>query len=218
LRHLLVRPKDIILRTLLKPTHIRHLLNFAQIIDRISEICGNLSGWIVALTIGVGFYNVVARYIGRLIGIKLASNALIDLQWQLFSLIFLLGFPYILKHGANVRVDFLYANWGEKRRALVDFLGTVTFLIPFCLLGLWVSFNFVLQSWGVMPDGTIGTWEISANADGLPPAPIKTMLIVGFGLLLLQAIAQAIKYLAIWLGYTQVADRLQADTEQLPLE
>jgi TRAP-type mannitol/chloroaromatic compound transport system permease small subunit len=44
------------------------------------------------------------------------------------------------------------------------------------------------------------------------------MLIVGFGLLLLQAIAQAIKYLAIWLGYTQVAERLQADNEQLPLE
>ncbi len=197
---------------------MRHLLNFAQIIDRVSEICGSLSGWIVALTIGVGFYNVLARYIGKLFSITSASNALIDLQWQLFSLIFLLGFPYILKHGANVRVDFLYANWSEKRRALVDFLGTVGFLIPFCLLGLWVSFNFVLQSWGVMPDGTIGTWEISANKDGLPLAPIKTMLPIGFGLLLLQAIAQAIKYLAIGLGYTQVAERLQADNEHLPLE
>jgi TRAP-type mannitol/chloroaromatic compound transport system permease small subunit len=205
------------LRTLLKPSHMRHLLNFAQIIDRISEICGNLSGWIVALTIVVGFYNVITRYIGSLFSLKFASNVLIDLQWQLFSLIFLLGFPYILKHGANVRVDFLYANWSEKRRALVDFLGTVAFLIPFCLLGLWVSFNFVLQSWGVMPDGSIGTWEVSANG-GLPPAPIKTMLPIGFSLLLLQAIAQAIKYLAIWLGYTQVADRLQADNEQLPLE
>jgi TRAP-type mannitol/chloroaromatic compound transport system permease small subunit len=218
LRHLLIRSKDIILRTLLQPTHIRHLLKFAQIVDRLSELCGNLSGWLVAITIGVGFYNVVARYVGRLIGIKLASNGLIDLQWQLFSLIFFLGFPYILKHGANVRVDFLYANWSEKRRALVDFLGTVTFLIPFCVLGLWVSTNFVLQSWGVAPDGSLGSWELSANADGLPPAPIKTMLIVGFGLLLLQAIAQAIKYLAIWLGYTQVAQQLQADAETLPLE
>jgi TRAP-type mannitol/chloroaromatic compound transport system permease small subunit len=214
----LIRSQDIILRTLLQPTHIRYLLKFSQIIDRLSEVCGNLSGWLVALTIGVGFYNVVARYIGRLIGIKLASNALIDLQWQLFSLIFLLGFPYILKHGANVRVDFLYTNWSEKRRALVDFLGTVGFLIPFCVMGLWVSTNFVLQSWGVAPDGSLGSWELSANADGLPPAPIKTMLMIGFMLLLLQAIAQAIKYLAIWLGYTQVADRLKADTEQLPLE
>jgi TRAP-type mannitol/chloroaromatic compound transport system permease small subunit len=218
LRHLLIRSKDFILRTLLKPTHIRHLLKFAQVIDRLSELCGQLSGWLVGITIAVGFYNVVARYIGRLIGIKLASNALIDLQWQLFSLIFLLGFPYILKHGANVRVDFLYANWREKRRALVDFIGTVAFLIPFCVMGLWVSTNFVLQSWGFAPDGSRGAWELSANADGLPPAPIKTMLMVGFGLLLLQAIAQAIKYLAIWLGYTQVAERLQADRESLPLE
>jgi TRAP-type mannitol/chloroaromatic compound transport system permease small subunit len=213
-----MRLQDIILRTLLQPTHTRHLLKFAQIIDRLSELCGNLSGWLVAITIGVGFYNVVARYVGRLIGIKLASNGLIDLQWQLFSLIFFLGFPYILKHGANVRVDFLYANWSEKRRALVDFLGTVAFLIPFCVMGLWVSTNFVLQSWGVAPDGSLGSWELSANADGLPPAPIKTMLIIGFGLLLLQAIAQAIKYLAIWLGYTQVAQQLQTDAETLPLE
>jgi TRAP-type mannitol/chloroaromatic compound transport system permease small subunit len=197
---------------------MRHLLKFSRTIDRLSELCGNLSGGLVGLTIAVGFYNVVARYIGRLIGLKLASNALIDLQWHLFSLVFFLGFPYILKHGANVRVDFLYANWSEKRRALVDFLGTVTFLIPFCVMGLWVSTNFVLQSWGIASDGTIGAWELSANADGLPPAPIKTMLMIGFSLLLLQAIAQAIKYLAIWLGYTQVAERLQADNEPLPLE
>jgi len=172
----------------------------------------------VILTISVGFYNVIARYIGRLIGLKLSSNALIELQWYLFSLMFLLGFAYILKQGANVRVDFLYARWSEKRRALVDFLGTVFFLMPFCVLGIWVSANPILQSWGQLPDGTWGSWEISPDADGLPRAPIKTMLIVGFALLLAQAISQAIKYLAILKGYAHGVQILQEDAKQLPLE
>lgn len=201
-----------------KPSHIRLLLRLSQIIDRITEVIGGLSSWMVILAVAVGFYNVIARYIGRLIGIKLSSNALIELQWYLFSIMFFLGFAYILKHAANVRVDFLYTNWSPKRQALVDFLGTVFFLIPFCLLGIWVSINPVLQSWGQLPDGTWGAWEVSSDADGLPRAPIKTMIIVSFALLLAQAISQAIKYLAILKGYTQVTQIMQEETEQLPIE
>jgi TRAP-type mannitol/chloroaromatic compound transport system permease small subunit len=204
--------------TLLKPQYLRRMLNFSQRLDLLAEFNGWLSGWLVVLTIGVGFYNVVARYAGRLIGVQLSSNTLIELQWYLFSIVFLLGFPYILKHGANVRVDFLYANWSEQRKALVDFIGTVMFLIPFCVLGFFASFNYVLQSWGRMPDGTWGAAELSLDAGGLPRAPIKTMLLVGFFLLLLQAISQAIKYLAVVKGYTQVAEQLLTEAENLPLE
>ena len=166
----------------------------------------------------VGFYNVVARYLGRLIGIQLSSNALIELQWYLFSLMFFLGFAYILKHGANVRVDFYYANWTKKQQALVDFIGTVLFGIPFCILGIAVTFYPVLQSWGLLPDGSWGTWEISPDANGLPRAPIKTMIIVGFVTLLLQSIAQAIKYLAVYKGYPHAVEIIEADIENIPLE
>ncbi|PSB57979.1 C4-dicarboxylate ABC transporter substrate-binding protein [Chroococcidiopsis cubana CCALA 043] len=197
---------------------MRSLLKLSQVIDTVSNTIGRLSSWMVVLTISVGFYNVTARYLGRLIGLKLSSNAPLELQWYLFSFMFFFGFPYILKQAANVRVDFLYTNWSEKRRALVDFLGTVFFLIPFCVLGIWVSFNPVLQSWGLLPDGTWGSWEVSSDADGLPRSPIKTMLIVAFIGLLAQAISQAIKYLAILKGYTQVAQTLPEDTDRLPLQ
>jgi TRAP-type mannitol/chloroaromatic compound transport system permease small subunit len=202
----------------LKPNQMQGLLKLSRWIDRFTEWIASGIGLLVIVTIGVGFYNVVARYIGRLVGLKLSSNALIELQWYLFALSFFFGFAYILKHGTNVRVDFLYANWSEKRKALVDFLGTVFFLIPFCVLGIWVTIDPVLTSWGFLPDGTIGTWEISADADGLPRAPIKSMIIVAFATLLIQAISQAIKYMAIFNGYTQVAEAVQADSEQLPLE
>ncbi|MDV2997259.1 MAG: hypothetical protein N4J56_006964 [Chroococcidiopsis sp. SAG 2025] len=207
-----------VLRIFLKPSHIRTLIKLSQAIDRVTDVIGSSGIWLVILLIAIGFYNVVARYIGRAIEIRLSSNTLIELQWYLFSLMFFLGFAYILKSGANVRVDILYTRWSEKRRALIDFLGTVFFLIPFCVLGIWVSINPVLQSWGLLPDGTWGSWELSSDADGLPRAPIKTTIIVAFATLLAQGVSQAIKYLAILKGYTQVAQTIQEDAEQLPLE
>ncbi|GAB4149827.1 MAG: TRAP transporter small permease subunit [Cyanobacteria bacterium J069] len=190
---------------------IRSLLKIAHAIDQLTNQVGKLAIALVLVLVGVGFYNVVARYTGRLIGLQLSSNALIELQWYLFSLVFLFGFAYILKSGANVRVDFLYVQWSDRRKALVDFLGTVLFLIPFCILGMFVTVNPVLASWRI--------WELSPDANGLPRAPIKTMIIVGFGLLLLQAIAQAIKYLAILTGYAQASDLLRDETANpLPFE
>jgi TRAP-type mannitol/chloroaromatic compound transport system permease small subunit len=195
------------------------LLKLSNIIDRIIEKIGGILNWLVILTIAVGFFNVILRYIGRLLRMQLSSNAFIELQWYLFSIMFCLGFAYILKHGANVRVDFLYTNWNQKQRSLVDFIGTVLLLIPFCLLGIWVTIDPVLLSWGRLPDGTWGTWEVSSDADGLPRAPIKTMVIVAFALLLLQSISQAIKYLAILMGYAQVERAVQSETEEhLPIE
>jgi len=193
---------------------IKKLLKVSQSIDKFTDKLGWLSQWFVLLTVGVGFFNVVARYLGRFIGTQLSSNALIDLQWYLFSLTFLSAFAYILRHGENVRVDFLYSQWGEKRKALIDFLGTILFLIPFCILGIWVTFNPILQSWGRLPDGSWGNWELSADADGLPRAPIKTMLPLGLFLLLLQSISQAIKYLAIILGYAEVAEQIRLEISE----
>jgi TRAP-type mannitol/chloroaromatic compound transport system permease small subunit len=193
---------------------MRSLLKVSSAIDFLTEKLGWLINWLVLLTVGVGFYNVVARFLGRAIGAQLSSNALNELQWYLFSLVFLFGFAYILKHGENVRVDFLYANLNEKQRSLVDFWGTVLLLIPFCAIGIWVTFNPVLQSWGYQPDGTWGSWEISPDAQGLPRAPIKSMIPVGLFLLLLQSISQAIKYLAVLLGYPQVGEQIKLETSE----
>jgi TRAP-type mannitol/chloroaromatic compound transport system permease small subunit len=193
---------------------MRSLLKIASAIDNFTEKLSWLLNWLVLLTVGVGFYNVMARYLGRFIGMQLASNAFIELQWYLFSILFLLGFAYILKHEENVRVDFLYANLNQKQRSLVDFWGTVLFLIPFCLIGIWVTFNPVLESWGRLPDGSWGTWEISSDANGLPRAPIKTMIPIGLLLLLGQSISQAIKYLAVLLGYEQVAEQIRLETSE----
>jgi len=188
---------------LLNSGFIRRLFQTSAAIDALIEPIGKVLDWLIIITIAVGFYNVMARYIGRFVGMKLSSNLFIELQWYLFSIAFLLSFPYVLKHRANVRVDLFETNWSDRRKALIDFLGTMLFLIPFCILGLWVTFNPVLQSWGLLPDGSWGTWELSPDADGLPRAPIKSMLLVALALLLLQAVSEAIKYWAVWSGHTQ---------------
>jgi TRAP-type mannitol/chloroaromatic compound transport system permease small subunit len=203
---------------LLNASQVRQLLRASRAIDAFIEPIGKVLNWLVLLTISVGFYNVLARFIGRFIGMQLSSNIFIELQWYLFSATFLLSFPYILKQGANVRVDFLEANWSEERKALISFWGTTLFLIPFCLLGLWVTFNPVMQSWGLLPDGSWGSWEVSPDANGLPRAPIKSMVLVSFTLLLLQAISQAVKYWAVWAGYTQELPSPLRDPELPPLE
>jgi len=182
---------------------MRVLLRLSAWIDTLIELIGRSLNWIVSLMILIGFLNVVLRYIGRFFGRTLTSNAYIEAQWYLFSILFFLGFGYILKHNLNVRVDFLYAGWSPKRRAWIDFLGTLLFLIPFSILGIYVTLNPVLFSWRFK--------EISPDADGLPRYPIKAMIIVAFVLLLLQAISQAIKYLAILTGTvkTEVASQVE---------
>ncbi|MBI4630651.1 MAG: TRAP transporter small permease subunit, partial [Chloroflexi bacterium] len=191
------------------------LLKISRGIDAFTDFIGNhVTDYIVILVIIVGFYNVFVRYLGRFIELQLSSNVYIELQWYLFSMIFCLGFAYVLKHNVNVRVDFLYANWSERTRAWVDFVGTLIFLIPFCILGIYVAIVPVSVSWGFLPDGSWGgSIEMSPDANGLPRAPIKSMIIVAFALLLLQAISQAIKYAAIISGHVEIAKQIAAETE-----
>jgi TRAP-type mannitol/chloroaromatic compound transport system permease small subunit len=176
---------------------VKGLLRLSRAIDSVIEFIGRLLPFLVILLISAGFYNVVARYVGRFMQVRLTNNSAIEIQWYLYSILFFLGFAYILKHNVNVRVDFLYAKWSAKRRALIDFWGTLLFLIPFCILGIVVTINPVLASWGRLPNGNWGMWEISPDPDGLPRAPIKTMIIVAFLLLLAQALSQLIKYGAV---------------------
>jgi TRAP-type mannitol/chloroaromatic compound transport system permease small subunit len=177
---------------------LKILLAISKAIDWLTERVGGIMAVIVVLTIIVGFANAFLRKLSGAIGQTLITNQLIQAQWYLFSLLFLLGFPYILKHNVNVRVDFLYAKWGPRQRALVDFIGTLLFLIVFCLIGLYTAWGPVLTSFGRLPDGSFsGEWEVSADAGGLPIAPLKAFILVGFALMLLQAFSQLIKYLVI---------------------
>lgn len=195
------------------------LIKFSKIIDAVTERSGQLATLIVILTIVIGFYNVLVRYIGRFVETQLSSNLFIELQWYLYSMVFFLGFAFILKHGVNVRVDFLYSKWSEKRKAMVDFVGHILFVIPFCLMGIYVTINPVLSSWGRLPNGSWSSWELSPDPSGLPRAPIKTMIIVAFILLLFQTISELIKLVAVLRDQEElVSDILEHGEGERPVE
>jgi TRAP-type mannitol/chloroaromatic compound transport system permease small subunit len=161
-------------------------------IDRTSDLVGRSVLWLVAVMVVIGAYNALARYLNRFTDANLASNAYLEAQWYLFSLVFLLGAAYALKEDAHVRVDVLYGRLGVRGRAWIDLLGTLLFLVPFCVLMLWVSWPSVAASWRVR--------EGSPDPGGLPRYPIKAVILVAFALLLLQGVSQALKQVALLRG------------------
>lgn len=161
------------------------LRRVAAAIDRMNDGIGTAVTWLSLLMIGFGAYNAVARYATRFAGLNLSSNALNELQWYLFSVIFLLGAAWGLRHDVHVRVDVLYARQSRRTQAWIDLLGTVLFLIPFCVMMLWVSWPAVVRSFAIR--------EVSPDPGGLPRWPIKGLLIVSFVLLLLQGLAVIVR-------------------------
>lgn len=177
---------------------MQKLLRIAQIIDVINEWIGRLTYWLVLVMVLIGVWNVVGRYLGRLVGQNLTSNSLIESQWYLFALVFLLGAAYVLKHDDHVRVDLFYKNWHGQGKALANFLGTILFLLPFCGMVIFFSWGTIVNSCSI--------WEMSPDPGGLPRCPIKAMILVGYGLLILQGISETIKH---WARYTTPEEEIR---------
>jgi TRAP-type mannitol/chloroaromatic compound transport system permease small subunit len=186
------------------------LLAFHRWADRFSEWTGTVAMWIVIPTVAVGFVNVVLRYTGAVIGQRLTSNGIIELQYYMYSVIFLVGFAYVLKHQINVRVDFWFANLSRKRKAWIDFIGNWIGLVPFCIIGIWVSTPQALQS--------IRVGEMSPDASGLPRGPIKALLALAFVLLLIQALGEQIRLYAVLTERAHLVDIEEAPEQPIRVE
>lgn len=165
------------------------LLAIARGIDRLNGGVGRVARWLTLAMVLVGAFNAVARYTDPLTGWGLSSNAYIEGQWYLFSLVFLLGAAYTLREDEHVRVDVLYERLSPRGRAWINLAGTVLFLMPFCVVMLWVTWPAVQTSWQLL--------EQSPDPGGLPRYPIKAVVLVAFVLLLLQGVAMAIKQVAV---------------------
>ncbi|MCP3917878.1 MAG: TRAP transporter small permease subunit [bacterium] len=168
-------------------------LTLARRIDAFNRRLGRLAGWLAFAMVLVGAFNAVARFLGRYVGRDLSSNAYIELQWYLFSLVFLLGAPYALRAGAHVRVDVLYGRLSARAKAWIDLLGGALLLVPFCVLGVAFSIPSVRESWAVR--------EISPDPGGLARYPIRTVVPIAFLLLLLQGLSEIIKNAALLRGH-----------------
>ena len=148
--------------------------------------------WLALVMVLVGAATAILRYSSRGLGLSLNLTPTTELQWYLFSLIFLLGAAYGLKHDVHVRVDVLYSQLNPKNRAWIDLVGHVLFLIPFCIVMLYVSWPAVQNSLSIR--------EISPDPGGLPRYPIKMVILLSFVLLVGQGYSQILKQLHILRG------------------
>ncbi|MFI0401952.1 MAG: TRAP transporter small permease subunit [Cyanobium sp.] len=162
-------------------------LALADRFDALNRAAAALGRWALLLMLGLGTWNVVGRYVGLAVGRNLSSNALIEGQWYLFALLFLLAMGYALQLDDHVRVDVLRSRWSPRRRARVELGGTLALLLPFVLVVLLASVEPTLASWRI--------GEMSPDPGGLPRYWVKSLIPLGFLLLGLQGVAQAIRLL-----------------------
>src|SRR5688572_16321783 len=166
---------------------VRFMLATARAIDALNDRVGRAVAWLVLAAVLVSSGNAVSRY-----AFNLSSNAWLEIQWYLFSAIFLLAAGYTLKAGAHVRIDILYGRYSARGRAWADILGAVFFLMPMALLILYLSWFVFMQSYT--------GHEISSDAGGLLRWPVKLLMPAGFALLVLQGLSEILKRVAFLRG------------------
>ncbi len=153
-------------------------------IDALSAGVGRAAAWLVLAACLISVANALLRY-----GAHFARPMLLDLPSLLFAGIVLGGAPRTLAENSHIRVDILYRSLAPRRKAILDLIGNVVFLVPLCLIMLAEGLPFFASSWRI--------GEGAVTPGGLPQWPAKALIPAGFALLLLQALSQIVKSLAV---------------------
>src|SRR3954471_1893631 len=178
------------------------LLAFSRAIDALNEHIGKLSYWLILAAVLISTGNAVVRYT-----FNTSSNSWLEIQWYLFSFVFLFCAGYTLLHNQHVRIDILSGMLSGRGRAWIDILGTIFFLLPMAIAIMWLS-------WPVFVDAYQST-EVSTNAGGLLVWPGRLMVPVGFLLLVLQGLSELIKRIAFLRGLIpDPAEKDQGPTDE----
>jgi TRAP-type mannitol/chloroaromatic compound transport system permease small subunit len=163
------------------------LLALSRQIDRLNDRFAVIANWLVLLACLISAGNATSRYL-----ISASSNAWLEVQWYMFAGMVLLGAPYTLKVNEHVRVDLLFALVSDRTRLWIDVVGAVLFLLPICIILVYFTWPWFVDSWRL--------GEQSSNAGGLIRWPVKLLLPLGFALMTLQGISELIKRIAALRG------------------
>jgi TRAP-type mannitol/chloroaromatic compound transport system permease small subunit len=163
------------------------LLRLSRAIDWLNEKVGRIVLWLVLAAVLISAANAVVRKV-----FNYSSNAYLEVQWYLFSAVFLLCAGYVLKRNEHVRIDVISGRLSRRGQIWIDVIGLTLFLLPAALLIVWLSWPLFYRAFE--------TGEMSQNVGGLIRWPVFLLLPVGFALLALQGIAELIKRIAVLRG------------------
>jgi TRAP-type mannitol/chloroaromatic compound transport system permease small subunit len=163
------------------------LLKLSSLIDGVNQGIGKAATWLVLLVVVISAGNAVMRY-----SVSWSSNALLEIQWYLFSAIFLFCSAYVLLKNEHIRIDVVTGRFSARTQNWIDVFGILVFLLPMALLTLYLSWPVFMNAWT--------TGEGSPNPGGLVRWPVRLLMPIGFLLLTLQGFSELVKRIAFLTG------------------
>jgi len=186
---------------------LQALLKLSRGIDAFTRWTGKRLAWLILVAVVISAVNAILRKT-----FDMSSNAWLELQWVLFSIVFLLCSPWTLLDNEHIRIDIINNTLPKTARNVIDVVGHAFFLIPLCIVMIVTGGPFFLRSWEIN--------EQSGNAGGLPQWPAKSLVVIGFAFLLVQGISELIKRIAVMRGlipdpHASQVHALEAEVEHL---
>lgn len=166
------------------------LMTLSRLIDRFVERISHLATWAVFLSAAISAGNAMIRY-----AFDMSSNAWLEIQWYLFTVVVMLGASYTLQRNEHVRVDLVYMQLSERGKEWLDLVGTILFVIPTMTILAYLAWPLFERAWEVQ--------EMSSSAGGLIRWPVLLLIPVGFLLVALQGVSEIIKRAAALFGATR---------------
>ncbi len=163
---------------------LKTLLPVSRVIDAIDTWIGKRLAWLILAAVVVSAANATVRKI-----FDTSSNSWLELQWILFSVVFLLCAPWTLLDNEHIRIDIVNNMLPKRVRDSIDVIGHTFFLMPLAIIMIITGIPFFLRSAEIN--------EQSGNAGGLPQWPSKALIMIGFAMLLIQGLSELIKRIAV---------------------
>lgn len=160
------------------------LLPLTRVIDRMNTWLGKRLAWLILAAVVVSAVNATVRKL-----FDTSSNSWLELQWVLFSVVFLMCSPWTLLENEHIRIDIVNNLLPKWLRNTIDVIGHAFFLLPLAFIMTITGVPFFIRSYEIN--------EQSGNAGGLPQWPSKSLIMIAFALLLLQGVSELIKRIAI---------------------
>jgi len=163
------------------------MLKFSRLVDGLNDRLGRMLIWLILAAVLISAGNAIVRK-----AFDMSSNALLEIQWYLFSAVFMLGAGFAFLKNAHVRIDFISNHLSARTRNIIDIVGIVVFMFPLCYMLIVISWPLFMNAWN--------SGEMSQNAGGLIRWPMYALIPLGFTLLALQGASELIKRVAFLAG------------------
>ena len=186
---------------------MQSLLKISNGIDAFTRWVGKRLAWLILVAVVVSTVNAIIRKV-----FDTSSNSWLELQWVLFSIVFLLCASWTLLDNEHIRIDIVNNSFSKKVRDSIDVIGHAFFLLPLTIVMIVTGDPFFMRS--------VEINEQSGNAGGLPQWPAKSLIIIGFAMLLVQGISELIKRIAVMRGlipdpHASQVKAIEAEVEHL---